>query len=40
MKLLDAIKYAIDGKAILFVGSGFGYGATNTNGGSFVTGKV
>lgn len=39
MKLLDAIKYAIDGKAILFVGSGFGYGATNTNGGSFVTGN-
>lgn len=31
MNLLDAIQYALEGKAILFAGSGFSYGAENYN---------
>ena len=39
MELLEAIRLALDEKAILFVGSGFGYGAVNINGRPFVTGN-
>ena len=39
MELITAIKYALDKKAVLFVGSGFGYGATNISGRPFVTGN-
>lgn len=39
MELLEAIKHALDEKAVLFVGSGFGYGATNISGCPFVTGN-
>lgn len=38
MKLEDAIRYAFEGKAILFAGSGFSYGAQNYKGQSFKTG--
>jgi len=38
MELKDAIQYALEGKAILFAGSGFSHGATNFHGESFKTG--
>lgn len=39
MILNDAIKHAINGNAMLFVGSGFSVGATSLEGNEFLTGK-
>ena len=38
MELKEAIQYALEGKAILFAGSGFSHGATNFRGEKFKTG--
>ncbi len=38
MELKEAIQYALEGKAILFAGSGFSHGATNFRGEPFKTG--
>jgi len=38
MNLDDAIKYALEGKAVLFAGSGFSYGAKNIRGENIKTG--
>lgn len=40
MELADSIKHAIDGNALLFVGSGFSLGAKSVNDENFPTGKV
>jgi len=39
MNFNEAIAYALDGEAVLFTGSGFGYGATNLQGITPVTGR-
>ena len=39
MKLQEAIQYAIDGEAILFLGSGFSFGGKNKNGGDLKIGS-
>lgn len=39
MKLNQAIKYAIDGNAILFLGSGYSIGAENVSKSKFLSGK-
>lgn len=39
MKITEAIKHAIDGNALLFVGSGFSVGATSINNKEFPTGR-
>ena len=39
MKLRQAIKYALDGNAVLFTGSGFSKGATNLQGRNFITSR-
>ncbi|MBC3905941.1 SIR2 family protein [Undibacterium umbellatum] len=39
MNILDAIKHAIDGNAVLFLGSGFSYGAKNLLNSSPKTGR-
>ncbi|MEY8378837.1 SIR2 family protein [Lachnospiraceae bacterium 56-18] len=38
MKLEEAIKYALDGEAILFLGAGFSYGGINKKGGEMKVG--
>lgn len=38
MELKEAIQYALEGKAILFAGSGFSHGAKNFHGEAFKTG--
>lgn len=39
MELQDAIKHALDGNAVLFVGSGFSFGATSLSGGKPLPGR-
>ena len=39
MELEQAIKYAIDGNAILFLGAGFSYGGINMNNESIKVGE-
>lgn len=39
MQLEEAIKYALDGDAVLFVGSGFSFGATSLSGGKPLSGR-
>lgn len=39
MKTGQAIKHALDGDAILFIGSGFSFGAKNTEGSEFLSGQ-
>ena len=40
MDLTEAIKHAIDGNAVLFVGSGFSFGATSLSGDSPLSGRA
>ncbi|MCA5971857.1 MULTISPECIES: SIR2 family protein [Pseudomonas] len=39
MQLEEAIKHALDGDAVLFVGSGFSFGATSLSGGQPLSGR-
>lgn len=39
MRIEDAIKHAIDGNALLFLGSGFSVEATPIKGDKFLTGR-
>lgn len=40
MNLEDAIRHALDGRAILFTGAGFSFGATNIEGNAIPSGKA
>ncbi|MDO7911383.1 SIR2 family protein [Pseudomonas sp. 22-AL-CL-001] len=39
MELIEAIKHALDGNAVLFTGSGFSYGARSLSGGTPLSGR-
>ncbi|WP_082061035.1 SIR2 family protein [Pseudomonas sp. MRSN 12121] len=39
MQLSEAVQHALDGNAVLFVGSGFSFGATSLSGGSPMSGR-
>ena len=39
MELQQALKYVMDGDAVLFLGAGFSYGGVNVSGGKMKVGK-